>query len=119
MKLPLQRDALFHGSLTHPQPFPAVLAKRGELQVPPQAERSHEEREVPERGVPALSLGDELEEARWFSVDELRAAQAREHAECGDDDGGPLLSARISIARWLIEQWLAQPGRAEAAAGAP
>ncbi|MHB8913205.1 MAG: NAD(+) diphosphatase, partial [Lysobacter sp.] len=63
-------------------------------------------------------VGDELEEARWFTADEIRAAQAREaHAETGmahrsatdasADDGGPLLSARISIARWLIEQWLA------------
>ncbi|MEG3191509.1 NAD(+) diphosphatase [Lysobacter sp. D1-1-M9] len=63
-------------------------------------------------------VGDELEEARWFSVDELHGAQAREHAEYGLDDGGPLLLARISIARWLIEQWLADAGHADAAAGA-
>lgn len=50
----------------------------------------------------------ELEDARWFSVDELRDARAREAAlDTPGDDGGPLLSARISIARWLIEQWLA------------
>ena len=49
--------------------------------------------------------GEELEEARWFTVDELLAAKAREAGE--RDDEGPLLSASISIARWLIEQWLA------------
>ena len=61
-------------------------------------------------------VGDELESARWFSADEIRAAQARDAptaagmatgaAPAGTDDDGPLLSARISIARWLIEQWL-------------
>lgn len=47
---------------------------------------------------------DELEEARWFTVEEIRAAAARDEI----DDGGPLLSAPISIARWLIGQWLAE-----------
>jgi NAD+ diphosphatase len=57
----------------------------------------------------------ELEAARWFTVEEVRAAEAREaHEGTHRDDGGPLLSARISIARWLIEQWLA-----EATDGAP
>jgi NAD+ diphosphatase len=56
---------------------------------------------------------DELEEARWFTVDELLAAKARDRHGPGQlsdgdgDDGGPLLSPPISIARWLIEQWLA------------
>lgn len=63
-------------------------------------------------------VGDELEEARWFTAADIRAAQAREAAADAGvanggasgvdaDDGGPLLSARTSIARWLIEQWLA------------
>jgi NAD+ diphosphatase len=53
----------------------------------------------------------ELEEARWFTIEEIRAAEAREAHEATDrDDGGPLLSARISIARWLIEQWLEGAG---------
>jgi len=56
-------------------------------------------------------VGDELEEARWFSADEIRAAQARDaDPDRSTDDGGPLLSAPISIARWLIEQWLAGAG---------
>lgn len=61
-------------------------------------------------------VGDELEDARWFTADEIRAAQAREAAPPGDaGDDGPLLSAPISIARWLIEHWLAeQPGKSAA-----
>jgi NAD+ diphosphatase len=61
-------------------------------------------------------VGEELEEARWFTADEVRAARARDTradgtpTEAGTDDGGPLLSAPISIARWLIEQWLAAAG---------
>ena len=95
-------------------------------------------------------VGDELEDARWFTADEIRAAKAREayahapgqldkdkpdrdkpdpddpgseptalgkaalgktDANTGEhgaphDDGGPLLSSSMSIARWLIEQWL-------------
>lgn len=51
--------------------------------------------------------GDELEQARWFTVDEVRAAWQRDEPG-GHDDGGPLLSARISIARWLIGCWLAE-----------
>ena len=62
-------------------------------------------------------VGDELEEARWFSADEIRVAQARDAHANGSvangsaDDGGPLLAARMSIARWLIEQWLADVER--------
>ena len=50
-------------------------------------------------------VSDELEQARWFTRDEILAAQAREQDGAEDDDG-PLLSAPISIARWLIERWL-------------
>ena len=45
----------------------------------------------------------ELEEARWFGVEEIAAARARR----GDDENGILLSPRISIARSLIEHWYA------------
>lgn len=52
-------------------------------------------------------VSDELEDARWFTRDEVRAAQARE-ADPGSDDGvGLLVSPRLSIARWLIDQWTA------------
>ena len=43
---------------------------------------------------------DELEDARWFSRDEVGAALRGEHR-----DTGLLLSPSISISRWLIEQW--------------
>ncbi|QNP41592.1 NAD(+) diphosphatase [Lysobacter solisilvae (ex Woo and Kim 2022)] len=54
--------------------------------------------------VPRIS--DELEDARWFSRDEVRAAQAREADPAGDDGSGLLVSPRLSIARWLIDQWV-------------
>ena len=50
----------------------------------------------------APQVDGELEDARWFTFDEIDAALARE----GDDDGeGLLLSPTISIARALIEHW--------------
>ena len=45
----------------------------------------------------------ELEEARWFDLEEIAAARQRAH----DDESGILLSPRISIARSLIEHWYA------------
>ncbi|WP_368564143.1 NAD(+) diphosphatase [Pseudoxanthomonas sp. UTMC 1351] len=46
----------------------------------------------------------ELEDARWFTVEEIGAARQRQ----GHDDGdGLLLSPSISIARSLIEHWYA------------
>ncbi len=45
----------------------------------------------------------ELEDARWFSVEEIAAARRRN----GSDESGVLLSPRISIARSLIEYWYA------------
>ena len=44
-------------------------------------------------------VGDELEEARWFSLAELDAAVAT---------GDVLLSPRISIARMLIDEWMSE-----------
>lgn len=52
-------------------------------------------------------VSDELEEARWFTLDEVRDARARgEWGGAGDDGQGPVLSPGISISRWLIEHWL-------------
>ena len=45
------------------------------------------------------SVGDELEEARWFSVADIDAAVA---------SGELKLSPRLSIARWLIDEWMDQ-----------
>jgi NAD+ diphosphatase len=46
---------------------------------------------------PDIALGDELEDARWFSRDELREAIAR---------GELKLPPRISISRRLVQEWL-------------
>lgn len=80
---------------SQPWPFPGALMLGFIAEAEPDAPR----------------VGDELEDARWFTVDEIRAAQARDADTDGiapdrsGDDGGPLLAAPISIARWLIEQW--------------
>ena len=62
-------------------------------------------------------VGAELEDARWFDAGQIRAAAAREAAQGADDDG-PLLSSPISIARWLIEDWLAAAERNAGASNA-
>ncbi len=50
-------------------------------------------------GLPvAPMVGEELLEARWFTLAELQQALA---------SGELLLSPRLSIARWLIESWMA------------
>jgi len=57
----------------------------------------------------APQVGDELEEARWFTADDIRRARQRgEWGSTQDDGQGPVLSPSISISRWLIEQWLAE-----------
>ncbi|GAA3925173.1 NAD(+) diphosphatase [Luteimonas lutimaris] len=45
-------------------------------------------------------VGDELEDARWFSFEEIDAALRGVSPE-----GGLLLSPSISISRWLVEHW--------------
>ena len=50
---------------------------------------------------------DELEDASWFSREDVRAAQAREADPALDEGHGLLLSPRLSIARWLIDHWAA------------
>ena len=52
-------------------------------------------------------VGDELEDARWFDRDAVRAGLARDWQQAPDDGDGIILSSPISIARWLIERWLA------------
>lgn len=56
--------------------------------------------------------GEELEAVRWFDADSIRAGLANDWS-APPVDGQLALSTPISIARWLIEQWLAgvgQPG---------
>lgn len=52
-------------------------------------------------------VGDELEDVRWFDADEIRAGLSREWSATDDVADGIALSSPISIARWLIVQWLA------------
>ena len=77
---------------SQPWPFPGTLMLGFLAEAEPDAPR----------------VGDELEDARWFGVDEILAAQAGEAA--GAEHEGLQLSPPISIARWLIEQWLHQVG---------
>jgi NAD+ diphosphatase len=51
------------------------------------------------------STSDELEDARWFTREEVREAQARDADPARDDGTGLLVSPRLSIARWLIDRW--------------
>ena len=53
-------------------------------------------------------VGDELEAARWFTAEEIRAGLTRdwEQADGEDDDGAIVLSSSISIARHVIRSWL-------------
>ena len=53
-------------------------------------------------------VGDELEDARWFGPDEVRAGLAGNWREAEAAGEGIVLSAPISIARWLAERWLAE-----------
>lgn len=47
-------------------------------------------------------VNDELEDARWFSAEDVGAALRGERP-----DDGLLLSPKLSISRWLIEHWYA------------
>lgn len=70
---------------SQPWPFPSSLMLGFEAEAGP------EEPHCP---------SDELEDARWFTRDEVGAAL---RGESGPD--GLLLSPSISISRWLIERW--------------
>jgi len=50
--------------------------------------------------------GDELEDVRWFDAGQVRAGLATPWGET-PPEGAIALSTPMSIARWLIEQWLA------------
>jgi NAD+ diphosphatase len=66
-----------------------------------------------EPGEPAA--GEELEQARWFDADEVRAGLANDWAAADAEGEGIVLSAPLSIARHVIRAWLAAQ---DAAAGA-
>ena len=54
------------------------------------------------------TVGDELEDARWFGPEDVRAGLARDWRDAGAEGDGIVLSAPISIARWLAQCWLAE-----------
>jgi NAD+ diphosphatase len=66
---------------SQPWPFPASLMIGFHAQAEPQP----------------VKIGDELEAAAWFRADELRAQFA---------SGAMKPSPRLSISRWLMEEWL-------------
>jgi NAD+ diphosphatase len=68
---------------SQPWPFPAALMLGFRADAEPQP----------------VAVGAELEDARWFSADELRDRVAA---------GEMRLSPRLSISRWLIDDWLAR-----------
>jgi NAD+ diphosphatase len=70
---------------SQPWPFPSALMLGFHADADPQP----------------VVVGEELEDARWFSVDELLGQVA---------NGELLLSPKISISRWLIEDWLLGKG---------
>lgn len=53
-------------------------------------------------------LGDELEDARWFTFAEVDAALANARAGIDDANAALVLSPSISISRWLVEHWHAE-----------
>jgi len=67
---------------SQPWPFPASLMLGFRASAAPQP----------------IRLGDELEDARWFSAADIRSQIAA---------GELQISPRLSISRWLIEDWLA------------
>jgi len=70
---------------SQPWPFPSALMLGFRAEAEPQP----------------VTVGEELQDARWLSVDELLTQVA---------DGDLLLSPKISISRWLIEDWLLRQG---------
>ncbi|MFT3807702.1 NAD(+) diphosphatase [Arenimonas sp.] len=67
---------------SQPWPFPSSLMVGFHAEADPQEPQ----------------VGDELEAARWFSAEELRSRVA---------DRSLQISPRLSISRWLIDDWLA------------
>lgn len=51
--------------------------------------------------------GDELEDVRWFDAEQVRAGLAADWAKAEAEGEGIVLSAPVSISRWLAERWLA------------
>lgn len=83
---------------SQPWPFPGALML-GFI--------AHAEAETPQ-------AGDELEAARWFSAEQVRAGLAADWANAQADGDGIVLSSPISIARHIIQVWLDEHDAARA-----
>lgn len=83
------RDCRYQGS--QPWPFPSALMlgfiARAEPDTP--------------------VAGDELEDVRWFDADQVRAGLDADWRHADAEGEGIVLSAPVSISRWLAERWLA------------
>ncbi len=55
---------------------------------------------------PAVAAGDELEDARWFDIEAVRAGLANDWGDAAPEGEGIVLSSPISIARHVIRAWL-------------
>ncbi|WP_166210283.1 NAD(+) diphosphatase [Cognatiluteimonas telluris] len=56
-------------------------------------------------------VGDELEDARWFTAAQIRTALRRDpDVPLRDDEAGIIVTPPVSIARWLVEQWFQEYG---------
>ncbi len=75
---------------SQPWPFPSALMLGFVALAQPDAPR----------------VGDELEDARWFDVEAVRAGLARDWSEAEREGEGIVLSSPISIAREVICAWL-------------
>ena len=60
-------------------------------------------------------VGDELEDARWFTADEVRVGLEADWTHAEGDDGSIVLSSPVSISRHVIRAWLEQHDAALAA----
>ena len=82
------REARYLAS--QPWPFPGALMLGFIANAEPDVPRAEEE----------------LEDARWFDRDEVRAALARDWQAAAETGEGIVISSPVSIARWLVEHWL-------------
>ena len=87
---------------SQPWPFPASLML------------GYEASAKPNKGLAGPTpQPSEMVEVRWFSLDEIREAASRSDPDGSDGrgEGGLRLPGKVSIARMLIDAWVARGGR--------
>jgi NAD+ diphosphatase len=73
---------------------------------------------IAEAEADAPVASDELEQAQWFTADEVRTGLRNDWTRADADGDGIVLSPPISIARHVIRAWLAERDAARAPEGA-